>query len=69
MSKHLGLDISIKLVENDEDGDSDVGHDEVDNDSVLDVDPVQLGSTLLSIETIVNDQKCGVHLTSKLPNK
>ena len=59
MSKHLGLDISIKLVENDENGDSDVGHDEVDNDSVLDVDPVQLGSTLLRIETIVSDQKCG----------
>ena len=40
MSKQMGLDISIELIENDDNDDSDVGHNEVDNDSVLDVDPV-----------------------------
>ena len=67
MSKQMGLDISIELIENDDNDDSDVGHNEVDNDSVLDVDPLKLGSTLLSIETIVIDQKCGDSVNLSFP--
>ena len=70
MAKQMGMDISLHLIGNAEYDDTADGHNEsekVDTDSALDADQVELKSTLLSIDPLVSDHKCGDSINLRFP--